>query len=506
MERGYYNDEFEELIKQKADQYKMYPSDQVWKGINRSLHTRKKWYWLSFLLFISGISYYAIVQLITPSSNNKKTNTTPNPATQIAANDKNTNNTGKPAAVVPFFTQVTKGSRNNQGAAPSSFVTNPDNFISGETAKAMVATIITIQSIDAVAASNKENTDTESGAENAAGHHGKTISNKILLADRLLTAIPAQDKNNSASFENTALLIFSEQFPVAPPEADQLPVTPEKARLVDAGAAEDENRINWLQQYAVYTLPVSKAKRLSWQLAFAPTMNYRQLRDRDASIPSDVKNKNVPIAQNEAGDPNKLVNHKPALGFELGSHFLYAVNKDLQIKVGAQFNYSRYAIQAYGSYATEVATIALNSTTPGHSGDSLTNFTRISNFGGDVSENLQNQYFQLSIPVGLELRVLGAGKIQIGVAGTVQPTYLINRQTYLITTDYKNYTKEPSLVRRWNVNTGAEIFLAYKSGDLKWQVGPQFRYQLFSSYVKEYPIREFLMEYGIKIAVTKTIR
>lgn len=500
MERGYYNDEFEELIKQKADQYKMYPSDQVWKGINRSLHTRKKWYWLSFLLFLSGISYYAIVQLISPSSNNKKTNTTPNPATQIAANNKNTNNTGKPAAVVPFFTQVTKGARNNQGTTPSSFVTNPDSYTGSEPAKAMVATIVTIQNIDAAAESNKDNTD----AENLAGHHDKTIPNKTLLADRL-AAIPGQDKNNIASIETVPLLIFSQQFPVAPPEAEQKTVTPEKDRpVVDAGAAEDESRINWLQQYAVYNLVVAKPKRLSWQLAFAPTMNYRQLRSSDASIPSDVKN--VPIAQNVAGDPNKLVNHKPALGFELGSHFLYAINKNLQIKAGAQFNYSRYAIQAYGSYSSDLATIALNSNNPGHGGDSVTNYTRIRNFGGDVSENLQNQYFQLSLPVGFELRILGAGKIQIGAAGTVQPTYLINRQTYLITTDYKNYTKEPSLVRRWNVNTGAEIFLAYKSGDLKWQVGPQFRYQLFSSYVKEYPIREFLMEYGIKIAVTKTIR
>ncbi len=143
----------------------MYPSDQVWKGINRSLHTRKKWYWLSFLLFISGISYYAIVQLITPSSGNKKTNTTPNPSTQIAANNKNTNNTGKPAAVVPFFAQVTKGSRNNQGATPSSFVTNPDSYEASETAKTMVPTIVTIQNIDAAAESNKENTDTDADAE-----------------------------------------------------------------------------------------------------------------------------------------------------------------------------------------------------------------------------------------------------------------------------------------------------------------------------------------------------
>jgi hypothetical protein len=102
--------------------------------------------------------------------------------------------------------------------------------------------------------------------------------------------------------------------------------------------------------------------------------------------------------------------------------------------------------------------------------------------------------------------LLGNDKLQLGVAGTVQPTYLINRNTYLITTDFKNYTQEPSLLRKWNFNTSAEAFIAYKTGDLKWQVGPQFRYQLFSTYIKEYPITEHLMEFGIKIGVAKTIR
>ncbi len=49
-------------------------------------------------------------------------------------------------------------------------------------------------------------------------------------------------------------------------------------------------------------------------------------------------------------------------------------------------------------------------------------------------------------------------------------------------------------------------FLSYDRGGVKWQVGPQFRYQLLSSYESEYPIREYLMEYGIKIGITKSIR
>src|SRR5688572_6485856 len=66
MERNFYTDDFEELLKEKADQYKMYPSDKVWNGIQNSLHSKRKWYWIGFALLLSGVSYYAIEALIAP--------------------------------------------------------------------------------------------------------------------------------------------------------------------------------------------------------------------------------------------------------------------------------------------------------------------------------------------------------------------------------------------------------------------------------------------------------
>jgi hypothetical protein len=101
---------------------------------------------------------------------------------------------------------------------------------------------------------------------------------------------------------------------------------------------------------------------------------------------------------------------------------------------------------------------------------------------------------------------MGNERLQLHVGGTVQPTYLLNTNSYLLTTDYTNYTKEPSLFRRWNLNGAVEAFLSYKIGGIRWQIGPEFRYQFLSSYSRQYPIRENLKEYGIKIGITKTIR
>jgi hypothetical protein len=501
MERGFYNDEFEELLKQKADQYKMYPSDQVWKGIDRSLHTRKKWYWLRFVLFLAGITYYAIVQLISPSSATKKPIANINPSQSSAAANKT--GTGKPAVVIPFSEQVRQtraGKEASVTPTPRSFVLNPDNDNSFYSTEKIQPSAIIADRIEPVTIAE---TGRERNKEDQSTDHGKKSGLAKTLLSGNLTTIPAGKEDNLSSLEGVQLIATPDQPATENTAVEQKATSAADKKIVlDKGAVEDEQRISWLQQYAVYELPVPKTKRLSWQLSFSPTMNYRKLKGNDAAISSDVKN--VPIAMSVASDPDKLVNHKPALGFELGSHFFYAVNKSLQIRVGAQFNYSRYAIKAYGSYHTDVATIALNSSPRRE--DSITNLTQIRNFGGDISEDLQNQYFQLSIPVGLQVRLLGNGKVQLGAAATIQPTYLINRNSYLITTDYKNYTKEPSLVRKWNLNSSAEIFITYKTGDLKWQIGPQFRYQLFSTYVKEYPIQEYMMEYGIKFGVTKTLR
>jgi hypothetical protein len=37
---------------------------------------------------------------------------------------------------------------------------------------------------------------------------------------------------------------------------------------------------------------------------------------------------------------------------------------------------------------------------------------------------------------------------------------------------------------------------------MKWQVGPQVRYQLLSSFVSKYPVKENLFDFGMRVGVT----
>ncbi len=471
MERGFYNEDFdlEDLLKQKSDQLKMYPSDKVWKGIHANLHSTRRWYWLSLVLFLTGVSYYAADQLIaTPK---KQTAQSPESAQQDPKNLAQ--HKAAPGAIIIPFKPVLESTANTNGPLQSSTAQQEPVSLIADNSPAATFTNPAAPVLFLNAASRM--------AQNQQG----TESLHQLA-----------DQENTIHTEITDQAAINIDEPALLPEA-----VPVQAVLTDAAKAEDEQRINWLQENAVYELTRPKLKRVSWQVSLTPTMNYRNLvGNENVKLASDVKN--IPIALNFQGNIDNLLNHKPAVGFEVGSAFLYQLNKKLTFKTGAQFSYSRYNIQAYRTASTERATIALSNF---YGSQSITTFTRLRNFGGSSSASLKNEFFQLSTPIGLEYVLLGKGRLQLAVAGTIQPTYLLNRNNYLITTDYKNYTREPSLVRRWNANTSVEAFISYKAGGLKFQVGPQFRYQLLSTYADKYPVKEFLKEYGVKLAVSKAI-
>jgi hypothetical protein len=220
-----------------------------------------------------------------------------------------------------------------------------------------------------------------------------------------------------------------------------------------------------------------KGRKFGLQTYFTPTVSYRKLND------------------NHIDD---IVPHKPAFGFELGVSAKYRVASNAKLRAGFQFNVNRYEIKTFDSYS-QLATIRLSDR---NGTDYVRTVTNYNNFKGYQSNWLQNFYFQVSAPIGVELKLRGDDKVQFGIASTVQPTYLIRDKSYVISTDYTNYTQMPNLVRRWNVNTNFETFVAYSTGHLNWQVGPQVRYQILSSYLKKYPVKENLFDFGLKVGLS----
>ena len=243
---------------------------------------------------------------------------------------------------------------------------------------------------------------------------------------------------------------------------------------------------------AIKKLPKSSALKIGWQLYISPNVSYRQLKGKglpyytSSSLNSVFSTANV----------ENSVTHKPALGFEMGGAITYAVHKAVRLKAGLQFNVNRYEVQAFHS-VPEVAPMTSSNSGSG----SINVVSTFRNYNGFSKTWLKNQHIMMSIPIGVELTVAGNEKVQLKIASTIQPTFVVNNQAYMISTNMRNYAKAPSLYKELNVAAGAEAFISVKGKSLRYNVGPQFRYQLFSSYKKPYPISEYLTDYGLKVSI-----
>ncbi len=458
MESNYDNKDFEQYLKHNADQFRMFPSDKVWNGINNAVHTRRKWYglWLGFLLLVTG-SAVSWVMTIYPSSKNQNS---------IVSNNSISD---KATAKVVDIKKVSQEFKN----------------------------LLPFNTLPAISGNN-------------------SFLKNELENNRLILNQPSQRNNRETSTENHSdyfhhsnLLIESVQPTLASiikenHEINILPLPGVSSLNIDIESPFKEKSIKKadLVYYPMTIESITNAfqfkkpqKRISWQFFITPTISYRKLSvnksldDPSASI--------YPFAS--VTDVNSAVTHKPDMGFQIGFSGRYPIAKNLKLRGGLQFNVNRYDIKAY-SFNGEVATIDLN----GRNGNnnSISTWTYYRNYSGYKSDWLKNFYFSVSVPVGLEMNLIGNKKTNFGIAGTLQPTYVLNDKAYLISTDYKNYAEVPRLIRHVNLNTSFETFVNYTNGKTKWQVGPQVRYQILSSFHNKYPIKENLFDFGIKVGVT----
>ncbi len=269
-----------------------------------------------------------------------------------------------------------------------------------------------------------------------------------------------------------------------------------KAKVNPVAAVEDEK---WVKK-VLWGGEAFKKSKFEWQLFLSPTLSYRKLTSSTNEITYVYRG--VPYDNVEKSTPvNNLVTHKPAIGAEAGANLIYKVSNSFLIRAGVQLNYSRYQLRAFPT-KPELTTLAVTD----NGSDSINVISTLQNFSGAGSSWLNNEYFQVSMPVGFELGLMGNSTLKWNIAASAQPVYNFANNVYLLSTDFKRYGQDQALVRKWNINAGLETYVSYNMGSFKWQAGPQLRYQLMSSYKDPYPVKEYLVDFGFKIGVTKTIR
>lgn len=490
MESNLNNRDFERFLKQNADQYRMFPSDKVWEGIHSALHTRRRWYGIAFvLLFFTAALITAL--LFIPSGNNEK-----QPYTATAAGtQKNTS-----AASDKTAADTEKNISTTVPAGPVSPVKNNRDF---------TATYSDVQKIftgDNTSDRN-DNSIASVPAPDAIPYGTEDTEQLVsLTALQKPDVLISPDKTNSASFSKTSPLYASMQASSVP---SIITAGPDKIFSTDKAAALKKDNIDINKKSAEGDLklpakndPAEKKvdakaakKILSWQLYLTPTVSYRSLSENteylNAARYNSIVNGGPSVVY--PSDINSAVSHRPDLGFQLGLRSSYPVSKWFSITGGLQLSVSKYDIKAY-DHPAEVATIALRD----RSVSAVSNYR---NTNGYKENWLRNFYFSASLPIGMELKLSDGEDNYFGVAGTLQPTYVLDKKAYLISADYKNYAEIPSLTRNWNMNTSFEIFSAHKTGKVNWRIGPQVRYQVMSSFKKNYPIKEHLFDFGLKLGI-----
>jgi hypothetical protein len=464
MESNYRNREFEQYIKENADQYRMFPSEKVWKGIHNTLHTRRRRYGigLALLLLVTG-SAVTWVMMSYPVAKNE-------PVTSIkAAQSPLPQKSTAPALATPEA--VTKVPPFNNKLAS----------IKATPGQSPVASPLILPAI--ISEEIRDNLVTLTPAEQPAG---------VIRIDRM--QLPGLQKEVPAAVVNSNPFYQS----VVTNQAEQAPsaiIAEESIKTIPSDRPNVRNEFNYPLGYEDVTnayIPQKISRRVSWQFFVTPTISYRKL-DENKKFDNDA---GFPFAS--LTDVNKAVTHKPDMGLQIGLSARYPVTRNLKIRGGLQFNLNRYDIKAF-AYNPEVATIELNGT---NGNSSVSTWTEYRTYSGYKSDWLKNFYFSVSAPIGAELTLVGNKKTSFGIAGTIQPTYIIKDRAYLISSDYKNYAKVPWLIRHVNLNTGFEAFVNYTSGKTKWQVGPQVRYQVLSSFHNKYPVKENLFDFGMKIGIT----
>jgi len=485
-------DDFEQFLKNQADKHRMYPSDQIWRNINQQLHGNSRWPALTFAAILTGALLTAGLIFLHPEKDLFKLPTvavTETTATNKIATGKK--NIKAPATVditslkpvdektviYPFNTPALVEAQNDYVYSNLSVVqiTEVETAVLSGSVKNEIA-------ISGIVNANLNFSDkgVHPVVEQTIGSYKNKTSETLLgsgvgiLSDDDVETYDETKAGNSSS-ENTTINA-----------GNDLGYEIQESFLADEKAIVSRKKTN----------------RFSVQMYGGSNISYRRLSEPESY------DYHFPYNPAITADPRKNVNNyvsqRAAIGFEFGTAIAYALTDRVKIKAGIQFNLRQYHIDAFKSVAEPAVLLISNSSTL--TTDSVMVYSSVRNNVGSKPITIQNRYFQIGLPVGIDWTFVEGRKVNFSFGATLQPTYQINTNMYMITSDYKNYVQQPNMVRRWNFNAGAEAMANFSAGGLKWQVGPQLRYQMMPTQSKSLSVHEHLIDYGVKVGIVKQLK
>jgi hypothetical protein len=450
MEKRNQLDAFEEFILDEVNEHKMYPSGRVWDNIRTEVQGKRSWPALTIIalsvLVALTVSTFVVTQKSAPIILTHNLSKTKN----------NLQGLEKPFTTYHSSAQIT--------------ASNPT--LTDQVKQPSVLTPVRIMQVDPKITLRVSNTTNDINTDNTLIESESIIDDQSKRFDVEKT-VPTSE--NETKINNTTLLPILLQQPVN----NSFDLTPNSNT----------------QQ---------KKRKYSVQFYATPSASFRVLSDqkvKELIQPSLIAIPiNSPFVQTQTF--SEAVRHRPDIGLELGLSLNYPVTKKLQFKTGLQLNIRQYQIDTYETGAN-AATLSLVN------GGRIQTVSVLSSYNNNIgfrSAQLNNKVYQIAMPIGLDYQLIRFKKFGIHTQASIQPTYNINKNVYLLSTDYANYAAGNDYVRKWNINTSVGIQFSYQKGNTIWQLGPQIRYQTLPTYNNPYPIKENLIDYGFRIGWSKQFK
>ncbi|MEO8116367.1 MAG: outer membrane beta-barrel protein [Bacteroidota bacterium] len=495
MENPYDHTEFESFLKEQADQLRLYPTEHSWRHIQHELHGYKKW------PALTAISVFVISLLVIGTLIIKPEIKT----TIIAANSE----VLKDDAIASSNKSVNTLNGPVLAIKESSF---PENLTIHNITQNTIASVS--ESLKLQNAEVRFNENTVALATNTIPVKNETKSvNTIFLNNKNENSTfvkNAENPRHDFDMFNFALktitqpLSVNSSYGLVDFKGNQNNTEPYYFRyaLNTYTDYDVEDILNTSRKNYSFDALKNSVSKLNFQFYLTPSVSYRRLTDNAQGKAAGTYVSAVSLATSPfTVDVNKLVKYRPSIGYEVGFSLGYHLSDRLSIKSGLQFNMDQYNIDAYLYQNNSSFTFAENEPTV------FSPFLVNRSSGvSSVPFTLKNRFYQVSLPIGLDYKIAEHGKLSWNVAASVQPTYTFDKEPFVVSTNFKDYADGSKLMRNWNVNGNVETYLSYKMGSVKWQVGPQFRYQFMPTMSQNYPIKEYLLNYGLKIGFTKAIK
>lgn len=521
------NDNFEKLLKERSDEFKMYPTKRVWYSIYNNIHPGRKW--PSIATCITLISTLLLIGFLNSNNHSENFNVkNPSSPTFAAVSNKTISsllnyNSANPIASNSLFTLSPDNSSVQNLSNATSFL-NYQNISDVDNEHTNTSIPLILSSITPTF----KNTKTKTANTNLINLQNNNLnttpysSTRIIESGNIYSEInnndlpsPLKIITNAIVFQKEENLIAESQKIIEHPFVENFKLTtlPATKNIKELTLTSEDKNVNktsiekhiiknkeihilsdvekaWVESYALYNRPEPKKwlGKLGWQIYISPSVVYRTLKN---ALP------------NEQNINNSIV-QKPALGLEIGGGIISSVFKNVKLKTGLQLNFTRYNSEAYENSHPVATRITIRSEMGQTYQESRS--TPYSNNGGISPIKLHNETFQISIPMGMDVAILNFDNLQWSMGATIQPSYIIGGKSYLISSDKRNYIRENSLLNRWNLDAGFETFISYKTNGFTVQFGPQFRKQLFTTNNKNYFIQEHLNNYGFKFGISKLIK